>query len=113
MGKQPDRRNAVAAALRAARKARGLTQEEVAARVGCSVNAVSNAERGLTLPALDLFLDLVALLDVDLGVLVDAPKPLNSKARQALEAEVREQVRALGDDKLRLWLGIGKLLAEQ
>jgi transcriptional regulator with XRE-family HTH domain len=113
MGKQPDRRGAVAAALRAARKARGLTQEEVAASVGCSVNAVSNAERGLTLPALDLFLDLVALLDVDLGALVDAPKRANAKARQALEAEALEQVRGLGDDKLRLWLSIGKLLEEQ
>lgn len=47
-------------ALRAARVAAGLTQEELALRLCCSRNTVSNAERGL--PVSDAIVDRWLLL---------------------------------------------------
>ena len=107
-----DRRQLVGAALRAARRAKKLTQEQVAAQVGCSVETLSNAERGASLPGLELFLKLAATLEIDLVALVDVPSRRRpaSRARLALEAEAQQLARALTDDKLRLWLGTGRVL---
>ena len=48
----------VAANLRAARKRAGLTQEELAHRIGRTAESLSNVERGLALPALDTLIAL-------------------------------------------------------
>jgi transcriptional regulator with XRE-family HTH domain len=83
----------------------------VAAAIDCSVGTLSNAERGASLPTVELFLDLAGFLDLNLGVLVeDQGRRRVSKARLALEAEAGELARALADDKLKLWLGTGKVL---
>lgn len=102
-------RRRVAAMLRAARKSKHLTQEELAASAGCSVETLSNAERGASLPGLELFLDLAALLDLDLGSLVDSSRRPASRTRLALEAEAIFLARSLSDDRLRLWLETGQV----
>ena len=102
-------RRRVAAMLRAARKSKQLTQEELVARAGCSVETLSNAERGASLPGLELFLDLATLLDLDLVSLVDSSRRPASRTRLALEAEAIFLARSLSDDRLRLWLETGQV----
>ena len=103
----------IAAGLRVARRAKGLTQEELAAKVGYSVETISNAERGATLPGLELFLELAAVLDFNWVAHLEASRPHRpgSKARLALEAEAHHLLRALPDERLKLWVETGKVFA--
>ena len=104
-------RHRVAAALRAARKAKSMTQEELAARAGCSVETLSNAERGASMPGLELFLQVASILELDLAALVPTPRPRRPvpKARLAMEAEAYYLAQSLSDDRLKLWLETGKV----
>jgi transcriptional regulator with XRE-family HTH domain len=103
-------RQRVAAALRSARKAKKLTQEQLAAEAGCSVETLSNAERAASLPGLELFLELVSLLDIDLGMLAEgSSRRRPSKNRIAMEAQAHALARSLSDDRLKLWLETGKV----
>lgn len=106
-------RTRVPAALRAARKAMRMTQEELAAQVGCSVETVSNMERGASLPGLELFLQVAAVLKLDVATLLPTAHPRRpaSKARLAMEAEAYHLAQSLSDDRLRLWLETGKVFA--
>ena len=52
------------------RRARGLTQGQVAVHMGVSPQAVSNWERGLACPDLVFLDDLAALLDIGLEELL-------------------------------------------
>jgi hypothetical protein len=63
------------------------------------------------LPGLELFLELAAILGMDVGALVEPSKTARSKtkARLALEAEVQALARAIPDDWLELWLETGRL----
>ncbi len=56
--------------LRALRRARGLTLQALAARLGRSVGWMSQAERGLSRPAVDDLRRLAAALDVPLAALL-------------------------------------------
>ncbi len=58
------------------RKAKGLSQEELAERIDRTVDTVSNIERGVSAPRLETVYDLAAVLDVPLHILLqqtDAP----------------------------------------
>lgn len=54
-----------------ARKAKGLTQEDLAALIDKTVETISNIERGVKLPGLATLEDLRKALDVKLSDLVD------------------------------------------
>jgi transcriptional regulator with XRE-family HTH domain len=101
----------IAEALKAGRRAKKLTQEDLAAAVECSVETLSNAERGVSLPSLELFLDLVRVLDIDVTGLVGAPEPKRplSKDRIRLETGVGLVARNLKDEHLRYWLEMGRV----
>ena len=58
------------------RRARGLTQGQVADRMGVSPQAVSKWERGLTCPDLTILDELAALLDIGLEELLTGRVPL-------------------------------------
>jgi len=53
--------------IRSLRRGRGRTQEQLAERVGLSVNYVSRIERGLENPTLETLLGLAEALKVELG----------------------------------------------
>jgi HTH-type transcriptional regulator/antitoxin HipB len=55
-------------ALRAARKAKGLTQAELAARAGIWQRTVSNIETGTSGAKVDTIFDLLAALDLELRI---------------------------------------------
>ncbi len=54
--------------LRAARKANGLTQAELAARAGVWQRTVSNIETGTSGAKVDTIFDLLAALDLELRI---------------------------------------------
>lgn len=92
----------VGAAVREARKRAMLTQEELAARVGKSTEAISNIERGRALPALSTLLELARALNEPLSQLVadipsGAPKAMK---RLTLELKLRSVVNQLDDKTL-------------
>ena len=57
--------------IREARKAKGLTQEDLAALIEKTVETVSNIERGIKLPGLATLEDIRKVLDVKLSDLID------------------------------------------
>lgn len=62
----------VASKLTNARREKGFTQEELAVRLGVSSQAISKWERALSLPDIDLLLDVSKVLDVPINYLLDA-----------------------------------------
>jgi transcriptional regulator with XRE-family HTH domain len=60
-----------AVVLRVARRRSGLTLDDVAHRVGCSVGTVRNYERGITTPRIDVLIRLVRVLRVPLSDVIE------------------------------------------
>lgn len=54
----------IATVIRAARKAKGLTQEDVADRIGRTPESLSNLERGQAIPSVETVLSLCEILDI-------------------------------------------------
>jgi transcriptional regulator with XRE-family HTH domain len=93
----------IAARLRAARKARQMSQAALAEAVSRTEEAISNIERGLALPRLDLLQKFSALLDVPLEEFVRVPDGDGGSAERArLEMEVQAIVRTLPLQRLRI-----------
>lgn len=63
----------VGARFRALREQRGLTQAELAGRIGRSVNAMSALERGVNKPTFDVLQRLAGALGVPVGDFFSAP----------------------------------------
>lgn len=80
--------------IRRLRTERGLSQQELADKLGMSNNAVSQFERGVTVPGVFTFVDIAKALGVTYGVLFGEPLALAEHA----VAQVRAEVRALGYD---------------
>jgi transcriptional regulator with XRE-family HTH domain len=81
-------------AIRRLRRERNLSQQDLADKLGMTNNAVSQFERGVTVPGVYTLIELAAALDVTYGVLFDEPLALAEHA----VAQVRAEVRALGYD---------------
>ena len=88
--------------VRAARERAGLTQEELAARVGRHVDTISLIERGRTLPALKSAYTLAEVLEVPIAALMPELEDTRSPKRQQLEVEMTEIIRSLPDNMLEL-----------
>lgn len=100
-----DLKSIVGARVRAARKSAGLTQARLAEAVDRTVEAVSNIERGKSLPPLDL-LELIAReTDCPLASLVDVPADDSATPERAsLEMRLSAAGRALPLEQLRIAL---------
>ena len=97
------RREQIAAAIRAARRARGLTQEALAERINRTSASLSNLERAHALPSLDTLILIAEVLDVPINTLVDIPTAgRKSRSRIREENEVIDLVRSLSNDQLRI-----------
>lgn len=82
------------AAIRRLRIERGMSQPQLAEKLGMSVNAVSQFERGVTVPGVYTLAEVAAVLGVSYGVLFDEPL---ARAEHAV-AQVRAEVYGLGYD---------------
>lgn len=95
-------KNDIGARIRAARDAKRLTQGQLAEAVNRSVEAISNIERGASLPPLDTLSDICAVCDLTLGDIFDNPAKDQSKHRAELEMSIRMMLRGLDDKHAQL-----------
>ncbi|WP_242442702.1 helix-turn-helix transcriptional regulator [Magnetospirillum sp. 15-1] len=96
--------------LRTAREQADLTQEALAERIERSPEAVSNIERGVSLPTLDTLDRIAAALDAPLVYFLDAPPESIAPGRAEVEARARLLLRALSDRDADIALGVLQLL---
>tara|TARA_R110000772_G_scaffold187380_5_gene298518 strand:- start:6859 stop:7203 length:345 start_codon:yes stop_codon:yes gene_type:complete len=97
------RREQIAAAIRAARRARGLTQEALAERINRTSASLSNLERAHALPSLDTLILIAEVLEVPISTLVESPAAgRKSRSRIREENEVFDLIRSLSNDQLRI-----------
>ena len=98
--------------LKALRRAKGLTQEELAIRLHVVRQTVSKWEKGLSVPDADLLLRLAEVLDTTVGQLLGADIPEDEGSRNELAEQlsrINEQLAVRnrrGRFILRLVLGI-------
>lgn len=87
--------------VREIRKARGLTQEQLAELLDRSVEAVSLLERGQVLPNFETLERLAERLDIALRELVDVSTDNNPRKTELL-IRLTEIARTLDEDHLRI-----------
>jgi len=94
-----DAKRLIGERIRQLRKSRDLTQEQLAERIGRSVDAVSNLERGINTPNFNTLVLLGEVLDVPLREFFDFPaKGIGHGAkRKALERQLLADFRKLSD----------------
>lgn len=93
-----DSKRIIGARIQAARAARGLSQEDLAEKVGRSRDAISRAERGNNMPSVDTLIAMAEVLDVALVDIIGPPTQNLSQTRVALEVRLAIAARALDDD---------------
>jgi len=81
--------------IKAARKAKGLSQEEVAARLGVVRQTVSKWEKGLSVPDADLLVQMARLLEVPVDDLLDVETLPQEEEKQRSHPAQTSQKRGL------------------
>ena len=100
--------------LRSLRKQAGLTQEELAAQVERTGEAISNIELGKSVPTIETLLAISSSLEIPIRDFFP-PSAFDdgvSQNRMKLEAEVVSALRGLSDKQLRIALAQIKALTE-
>lgn len=93
----------IAAAIRAARRSRRLTQEALSDQIGRSVASVSNLERAQAVPTLETLLAIAEALDMPVATFFDFSSPSRkSRSRIREEHEIMDIIRSLSSDQLRI-----------
>ena len=85
--------------VRALRKARGLSQEQLGERANVNGKYLGELERGIGNPSLEVLVRLADALEIDLSTLVG--DELARMAPQDVRAEIATSVAAMGDDAAR------------
>lgn len=94
-----DIRSRVALRIRTIRRARGLTQEDLAEMAERSVDAISNIERGASLAGYDTLEKLAKGLGVPVADFFSEPEEGGGKRTETME-RLLDAARSLGDDDL-------------
>jgi len=96
-----DIKHAVGAKIRTLRKKRSLTQPELANAIDRSIDALSNLERGLSLPNFETLERLSEALEVPVKEFFpDSEEEENDPERAGLLAALNDQARALSNSDL-------------
>jgi transcriptional regulator with XRE-family HTH domain len=89
-------REQLAAAIRAARRSKGLTQEALAERINRTSASLSNLERAQSLPSLETLVLIAEALDVPISSLLDFPATRGkTRSRIREENEIMDQRTAI------------------
>ena len=88
-------RTAVAKRVAEARRARGMTQEELAAKADVSPTHVSVLERGVKLPNLDTFIAIANALEVSADYLL---QDVVSRSEESQSNELTSRIMELPDE---------------
>ncbi len=99
-----DKKVVLGARIKAVRKERGWSQEQLAERVGISTQYVSNIERGKENPTLDLLLRLAQALKVSPAEIFDLEA--RGLDRKTLQAEIRKVIETQDIERLRIALKV-------
>ena len=103
-GSETDLKRDIGRGIAEARTRRGLTQRELAERLGCSVDAIASLERGQNVPRFRMLAALARQLNVSLRDLfdqVDQTGP-NDERRARLELRGRALLNQLSDEFLEI-----------
>ena len=100
--------------VRSARIKMGLTQEQVAERLGKAVETISNIERGRGFTGLETLEPPATALRVPLRYFFEGAEEGRSlsKARAELEGHLRHEIARLSDRDVRLVLDLVRVVAE-
>jgi transcriptional regulator with XRE-family HTH domain len=101
--------------LQAARRQRGLTQEELAFKINKTAESISNIERGIQLPSIETLAYLAHELGIPLAeFLNDIPGQKRMPAdRLRMETQLREIARDLSNNDLATAIGLLEVLARK
>ena len=98
--------------LKSLRKAKGISQESLAAQLHVVRQTVSKWEKGLSVPDADMLLKLADILETEVSVLLDA-----SIETQAIHSPIAEQLGRIAEELAvknrrakRLWRIVGIIL---
>lgn len=108
-----DLKNRVASRIKTFRDRSGLTQEELAERTERSVDAISNLERGVSLPSFETLERLSAALGVPVRDFFDFGEAEETSRRTQLLAALGAVARTLNDDDLEVAVRQIEALAER
>ena len=98
--------------VRSLRRAKGLTQDQLAAEIGRTTEAVSNIERGKSLPAIDTLIAISRALDIPVRDLFpEAGGEETNPKRLRLEAQMASALRSLTDRQFEVALAQVRALA--
>ncbi|MBN9603757.1 MAG: helix-turn-helix transcriptional regulator [Afipia felis] len=86
--------------IRLARQRAGLTQEDLAGKIGRTPESVSNIERGLQEPGIKTVLSLSQALNLPVSEFFEASDTQTSEERQEKEFQLRDLARQLNDRDL-------------
>lgn len=109
---------ALGAAAREARMQRGLTQGEVADRVGIAMEVYGRIERGVLLPSIRTFLGMCRVLEADARVLLGLVEPGSASVpQQTPEApphlrRLMRLARELREEEVVALQGVAKVMVE-
>ncbi len=109
-----DLKRRIAVKLRVSRKARHLTQEDLAGMIGRSVEAISNIERAKGLPGLDTLEVIATKLEIPITEFFEIPRGRTKLTARRFEALARlnELTRGLSDRSLEIALKQLEALSE-
>jgi transcriptional regulator with XRE-family HTH domain len=85
----PINTKAIGRRLRNAREQRGLAQQQLAEKAGCSVETASRIERGVISPTFETVGRMARVLGLSLDALVDGGAPTRTSARRSLQRVIR------------------------
>jgi transcriptional regulator with XRE-family HTH domain len=99
-----DLKRRIAIKIKSSRKARRLTQEDLAGLIGRSADAVSNIERAKGLPSLDTLEAIAAKLEIPIAEFFENPRGRTRLTARRFEALARlsELGRGLSDRSLEI-----------
>lgn len=97
-------KSAIGFRVQAARKAAGISQEELAARIERHKDSVSLIERGETMPTLPMLLAISEAVETSLQELLpsETKRAAQSKRRTKLEVEIMHLVRRVPEKRLHI-----------
>ena len=95
--------------IKAIRKQRGMTQEELATRLNVVRQTVSKWEKGLSVPDADLLKRIAEILETDVSTLLGAPISTETNTNEIAEqlSRINEQLATKARMVKRIWFVVG------
>lgn len=95
--------------IKAIRKQRGMTQEELATRLNVVRQTVSKWEKGLSVPDADLLKRIAEILETDVSTLLGAPISTETNPNEIAEqlSRINEQLATKARMVKRIWFAVG------